>query len=158
MDYKLYDDYNDAKGYDLFIAPNGEFYRIKKRLDKSNISHETWAEEYIKLNNIKIDVSKFQTSIIFRMNNLRTATSKAIHCLGFIYYSHDHIYYKPIIELPNPKVYGNCVTDAQLDTLYAVMLINNENTDIPIFEGDTLRYVGMNDEVDYEKDRNKRIK
>jgi len=158
MDYKLYDDFNDAKGYDLFITPTGEFYRIKKRLDKSNISHETWSEEYLKMNNFNIDMSKFQSSIIFRMANLKTATAKVIHCLGFVYYSHDHVYYKPIIELPNPNVYDNRVTDAQLDTLYAIMMMNNENTDIPIFDGTTLRYVGMNDEVDYEEDRNKRIK
>lgn len=158
MDYKLYDDFNDARGYDLFITPDGKFFRIKKRLDKSKITHEDWAEEYLKMNDFNINMSKFQTSIIFRMANLKTATAKAIHCLGFVYYSHDHQYYKPIIELPNPKVYGNSATDDQLDALYEIMMMNNENTNIPIFEGKTLCYVGMNDEVDYEEDRNKRIK
>lgn len=158
MDYKLYDDIKDSIGYDLFIDKNGKFYRIKKRLDKNSTSHEKWADEYLRMNNINIDTSKFQSSIIFKLSNLKTSTDKLINYCGFVYYSHDHCYYKPIIELPNPAIYGNRVTENQLDTLFGVMMVNNENTNIPIFEGETLKYVCMNDEVDYEENRIKKFK
>ena len=70
-----------------------------------------------------------------------------INCLGFVYYSHDPIYYKPIVKIPNPKIFGKTVTDEQLDMLCNIMLCNKENIDIPILYGDTneYEYCGLED-------------
>lgn len=47
-----------------------------------------------------------------------------------------------------------------MDALHSIMLINNENTNISIFDG-TLDYIGLEDEskeVDYEENKYKRFK
>lgn len=160
MDFNKYDDYEKMKGYDGYIDPKGKVYRVKQRL-KATCNHEDWAMEYLKNNSTSYNDIKVETSIIFNFANLKTYTEKLIHLYGFVYYSHDDILFKPIIKLPNPKIFGKSATEEQMDALYGILFMNNENTNIPIFYGDTLDYVGMEDEsgeLNYEEDRHKRFK
>ncbi len=160
MDFNKYDDYEKMKGYDGYIDPQGKFYRVKQRL-KATCNHEDWAIEYLKNNNNSYNDIQIKKSLLLNQITLKTNTEKLIHLYGFIYYSHDDIFFKPIIELPNPKIFGRCATEEQMDTLHGILLINNENTNIPIFYGNTLGYVGIEDEsgeLDYEENRYKRFK
>ena len=160
MDFKQYDDVEKMKGYDGYIDSKGNFYRVKQRL-KTTCNHEIWAEEYLKNNATSYNDIVVVDSLILNLVTLKTYTEKLIHLYGFVYYSHDELLYKPISKLPNPKIFGRRVTEEQMDTLYGIMLMNNENTNIPIFYGEALDYVGLEDEsneVDYEENRYKRFK
>ena len=159
MDFTKYDDVLKMKGYDGYIDPQGHFYRVKMRL-RPTCNHEIWAEEYLKTNALNCRDIAVSESLILNLVTLKTYTEKLIHLHGFIYYSHDELLYKPIIKLPNPKIFGKRATEEQMDALYSIMLINNEKTNIPIFDG-ALDYIGLEDEskeVDYEEDKYKRFK
>lgn len=161
MDFKEYDDLNEMRGFDGFITPNGNFYKVKRKRGSLNASHEMWSEEYFKRNEIDLDKFKINNNFIFNLINLNSYTDKAIHLFGFVYYSHDPLKYKPIIKLPDYRISGKSVTPEQYDTLYGLLLINNENPDIPIFDGDTLTYVGLDDERkedNYGEDKYSRFK
>lgn len=159
MDFNKYDDMTKMRGYDGYIDPNGNFYRVKQRL-KSTCNHEIWAEEYLKKNPTKYNDIKVEESLILNLVNLRTCTEKLIHLYGFVYYGHDDLLYKPIIILPNPKMFGKRATEEQMDALYSLLLVNKENINIPIFEGDTLEYIGLEDreEVNYDENSYKRFR
>ena len=62
-----------------------------------------------------------------------------------------HLYYKPIIKTPNPRIANYKVTEDQLDMLYLIMLLNKESTDIPIFMGEDEDYLGTDDVKNYRK-------
>lgn len=160
MDFNKYDDILKIKGYDGYIDQDGNFYRVKQKL-RATCNHEIWAEEYLKKNPTKYNDIKVEDSLLLNLVKLNTCTEKLIHLYGFVYYSHDELLFKPIIKLPNPKIFGRRVTASQLDTLYGILLINNENTNIPIFDGDTLDYVGLEDEgkeVNYDENNYKRFR
>ena len=158
MDFTKYDDVTKMRCYDGYIDPNGNFYRVKQRL-RPICNHELWAEEYLKNNALECRDISISESLLLNLITLKTCTEKLIHLHGFIYYSHDELLYKPIIKMPNPKIFGKRSTEEQMDALYSIMLINNENTNIPIFDG-ALDYVGLEDEREavYEEDKYKRLK
>lgn len=158
MDFTKYDDVTKMRGYDGYIDPNGNFYRVKQRL-RPICNHELWAEGYLKNNALDCHDIVVSESLLLNLITLKTCTEKLIHLHGFIYYSHDELLYKPIIKMPNPKIFGKRSTEEQMDALYSIMLINNENTNIPIFDG-ALDYVGLEDEREavYEEDKYKRLK
>ena len=135
MDFTPYDDALNTKGYDGFIDRYGNFYKVCKTNKKSIIdSHNEWAERYIKE---KLNIKDFKfnptTSALFTLTKLSGPAEILIHCFGYVYYSHDPIYYTPIIKLPDPKISNYKVTNEQLDMLFLIMRLNKENTDIPIF-------------------------
>ena len=135
MDFTPYDDAIDAKGYDGFIDRYGNFYKVCKKSKKGiEDSHNEWADKFIK-ERLNIKDFKFNptASALFTLTKLSGPAEILIHCFGYTYYSHDPIYYKPIIKLPNPKIANFKVTNEQLDMLFFVMRLHNENTDIPIF-------------------------
>ena len=106
MDFKPYDDALSALGYDGFIDRYGNFYKVcKKRKKGMEDTHNEWAEKFIKE---KLNIKDFKfnptTSALFTLTKLSGPAEVLIHCFGYVYYSHDPIYYKPIIKLPNPKI------------------------------------------------------
>lgn len=149
LDFNKYNDVVQVKDYDGFIDRDGNYYKVVLRREKSyKDSHNIWAEKFLKekidIKNLKLNLNY---STIFKLIELKGPAEILINCLGFVYYSHDSIYYKPIVKIPNPKIFGKTVTDEQLDMLCNIMLCNKENIDIPILYGDTneYEYCGLED-------------
>ena len=138
MDFTPYDDALQVVGYDGFIDRYGNFYKICKKNKKDfKDTHNEWAEEFLK-QKLKGKEFKFNpsNSALFTLNKLSGPAEILIHCFGYVYYSHDPIYYQPIIKLPDPRISNYKVTNEQLDMLFFVMKLHKENTNIPLFFGD----------------------
>ena len=109
---------------DLFIDQEGLFYQIKKTISKSKINHNVWAVEYLE-------------SIKDKTSYAMSPSEVLIHRYGFLYYSHDELVYKPIIKIPNPKYFGVRASDEQLDSLFEIMYLNEENPyNVPMLMGE----------------------
>ena len=155
FDFNKYDDAIEVKRFEGFIDRNGYFYKVVERgKNKNSDSHNKWAEQYLKE---KINIKEFKfnptASALLTLTSLSGPAQILIDCFGFVYYSHDPDYFKPIIKVPNPKVSNYKATEEQLDFLFMLMTANNENTNIPIFFNDE-------DEFDYsgvDEYRGKRI-
>ena len=135
LDFNKYDDVTQVYNYNGFIDKLGNFYKVSpKKTQAFKDNHNEWAQQFIK---DKLNIKDFNfnptVSALFTLTSLNGPAEILIHCFGYVYYSHDPYYYKPIINVPNPKISNHKVTQEQLDTLYLLMRLNNENTDIPIF-------------------------
>lgn len=154
FDFNKYDDVIETKGYDGFIDQRGYFYKVcPKNKKASEDSHNTWAEAYmrekLKMTDFKINNN---ISMLLGISKLNGPAEVLINCFGYVYYSHDPVYHGPIIKLPDPKIAKYKVTSEQLDTLYMIMVMNNENTDIPIFLDDSEEYTYCDsDEYKYKR-------
>lgn len=148
LDFNKYDDIIDIKDYEGFISPRGYFYKVALNKDKSRkIDHNLWAEEYLK-NNLKVFKNvNYINSGLFTLSKVSSPSDLLVNILGFVYYSHDIDYNKPIIKLPNPMYNGCSMTKEQDELLYSIMMINNEHPESnPIFLDDEVyNYVGMNE-------------
>ena len=116
-------------------------------------SHNKWAEVYLKE---KLNIKNFKfnqtASALLTLAALNGPSEILIHCFGYVYYSHDPIYFKPIIKIPDPKIANYKVTEEQLDMLFYLMILNKENTNIPIFFNDEdIDYLGRDDNESYKK-------
>jgi hypothetical protein len=153
-DFNKYDDATQVNRYEGFIDKNGYFYKVCKRGQKITDetgrirdSHNLWAEAFLRE---KLNVKDFKfnptASALLTLSRLSGPAEILIHCFGFVYYSHDPVFYKPIIKVPDPKISNYKATEEQLDTLYTIMLLNNEKdyTNNSIFFGE--------DEYDYCSD------
>lgn len=159
-DFKAYDDAMEIHRYEGFIDRNGNFYKVCKRgekiTDEKGIvrdSHNKWADAYIKE---KLNIKNFKfnptASALLTFISLNGPAEILIHCFGYVYYSHDPVYYKPIIKAPDPKIANYKATEEQLDMLFSLMVINKENTNIPIFfNDDDIDYLGRDDNKNYKK-------
>ncbi len=135
LNFTPYDDMIDVKGYDGFIDTKGNFYKVcSKNKNAYCDTHNNWAEEFIKrklsISDIKLNAT---VSALFALSQVNGPAEFLVNCFGYVYYSHDPFYYKPIIKLPNPKVAKLKVTEDQLDSLFSIMILNNEDTNIPVF-------------------------
>lgn len=151
FDFEAYDDLIDCRAYDGFFAPDGKYYKVKaRRSNMMNNSHNDWAERFIKekLNIVDLDINSTY-SALYALSQIKGPAELLVHCYGYVYYSHDPIYYKPIIITPNPKIAKKRITDEQLDNLFEMMLINHENPfENPIFMNDeTYDYDGINESM-----------
>lgn len=149
LDFNKYDDYMEMKGYDGFIDPDGYFYKVAPKNKTAQLdTHNKWADSFIReklgVKNLKLNQT---VSALYTLVTLNDPTNILINCYGYVYYSHDSIYYKPIIKLPNPKIASFKATKEQLDTLFMIMSLNSENTNIPLFfdDFDEFSYCGMDD-------------
>ena len=159
-DFNKYDDVMEIYRYEGFIDRYGNFYKVCKRGEKITDehgrvrdSHNRWAEAYLRE---KMNIKDFKfnptASALFTLTSLNGPAEILIHCFGYVYYIHDPFYLKPIIKVPNPKIAKYKATEAQIDMLYSLALINKEPTDIPIFMGeDDVDYLGRDDETSYKK-------
>lgn len=149
FDFNAYDDVTQYNKYDGFFAPNGCYYKVKLRnAPMNNDSHNKWAEKFMVENakNFKFTV-KQTDSFIYSLTKFSGPAEILVHYFGYVYYSHDPVYHKPIILLPDPKVVGKRATEEQLDSLFSMMLMNNENPyNNPVFmDEDAIRYNGAED-------------
>ena len=138
MDFNKYDDVIDMIGYDGFIDKSGNFYRVGlKRKKGLKNTHNDWAEKFMKE---KLNTTYFNfnptVSALLTLSKLSGPTDILVDCFGYVYYSHDPIYYNPIIKLPDPKICDQKATEEQLVSLFMLMTLHKENTDIPIFYDD----------------------
>lgn len=160
-DFNKYDDSMEIYRYEGFIDRNGYFYKVAKRgekiLDengKIRDSHNNWAEAYLKE---KMNIKNFKfnptASALFTLTSLSGPAEILIHCFGYVYYSHDPAYFKPIIKVPNPKISNYKATEEQLDMLFSIMVLNKENTNISIFFNDEedVDYLGRDDQENYRR-------
>lgn len=149
FDFNKYDDVTKVYRYNGFIAPDGSYYKVcSKNSDFRKDTHNMWAETFIKE---KLNIKEFKfnptASAIITLSKLSGPADILINCFGYVYYSHEPIYYKPIIKIPNPKMSGIKCSEEQLNTLYMLMLLNNEDTNNPILNGeDEYNYCGYDEE------------
>lgn len=135
LDMTKYSDINAIKNHDLFIDQNGDFYKIRPIKGMSLFNHNTWAKMYLDKLNYDLD-QRFSPSEVL------------VHVLGFVYYSHDQLKFKPIIKIADPWFCNMNTTKAQLDSLYNVMIVNGENPNIvPMLMGEEgiYDYEGIDD-------------
>lgn len=141
FDFNKYDDAALVNKYDGFIDRLGNFYKVAPRglgilNSKGEVrdSHNEWAEHFMKeVLNIKKFKINPSISMVFTLSKLNGPAEILVNCLGYVYYSHEPVHYRPIIKVPNPKMFGFKVTNEQLDMLYSIMVLNKENTNINIF-------------------------
>ena len=129
FDFNSYNKLEDISGYDGFIDPNGEFYRVKKKNSSDiNFTHLTWSDAYLKYDTKKLSVIlKPSYSMLYILSQLKTKQDILIQVFGFVYYSHDHFTHEPIIIPPDPMYNDKSITSEQLDKLYEIMEMNKEN-------------------------------
>lgn len=115
VDLNKYYSLKEIEGYELFIGPEGEYYKVKKINENSTISHSVWATEYFKRNNFNEpkDNSSF--------DSINTIINKH----GFVRYAHAFSP-NPIIDVPNPTYYGVRVTNLQIEAIYNLLNHNLE--------------------------------
>lgn len=105
----------DVEGFELFIGPAGEYYKIKTIFESDlNCTHYEWAKEYLIENNIK---NESDNSDIFYL----------INYLGFIIYSHFNIDKKPLFETPNEDYYGVKINKKQQESVLRLLIYNKES-------------------------------
>ena len=108
----------DAKQFDGFIGKNGRFYVVKTKGYDKNF-HNLWAECYVK--KFCQDYDEF-----FQLIGINDYIDLLVNIYGFVYYSHDSVYLRPIIQLPNHHLASKKPTSNQIESLIEIMLMNNE--------------------------------
>ena len=143
LDFNKYDDYLEVINFDLFIDSDGCFYKVRKKRNKHvETHHEDWAIEYIQ-NNKKIQnfLIKMELENKINLEKLKNPIDILINIFGFVYYTHDDKFYQPVIQTPNPIFNGQVLTEEQKDSLFNIMLVNNENPyDVPMLMGEQKIY------------------
>lgn len=148
FDFKRYDDVAEVYNYNGFIDQDGYFYKVSpKNHGNTEIEHNLWARMYVKAHGDRFRRMDFSASGLFTLSQISSEVDVLVHIYGFVYYSHDDLYMKPIIKVPDPKYNHFTKSKYQEDILFSLMLINNENPfENPIFTDDTTyAYVGLNE-------------
>ena len=154
FDFNRYDDIAEAAKYNGFIDQDGYFYKVSPRNHyRAKIDHNLWARAYVKAHGDRFKRMDFSASGLFTLSQISSEVDVLVHIYGFVYYSHDDQYFKPIIKCPDPKYNKFIMNRKQSDFLFGIMLINNENPfENPIFNDDRVyKYVGLYDEQDKKK-------
>ncbi len=134
FDFKGYDDIVDIISYDGYIDQHGMFYKVKKMgkaINNSNIcredSHNLWASAYLEKQNFDYkELFNLRNSLIYNIEYLKTPNDILVDVYGFVYYSHDTEYYKPIIIKPNYKINGKSISKEQKNLLFDLLLLRDE--------------------------------
>lgn len=150
FDFNRYIDLVDICHYNGFIDQDGYFYKVSpKNHSKVKVDHNLWARAYVKVHGDRFRRMDFSASGLFTLSQISSEVDVLVHIYGFVYYSHDDIYYKPIIKCPDPKYNKFIKNKSQEDLLFGIMLLNDEDPyNNPIFQSDKVySYVGLNDEV-----------
>ena len=149
FDFNKYDDLLDICNYNGFIDQNGYFYKVSPKFhNRSNVDHNLWARTYVKEHGDRFRRMDFTASGLFTLSQISSEVEVMVHIYGFVYYSHDDLYHKPIIKCPDPKYNKFIMTRSQEDLLFEIMFLNDEDPfNNPIFScDDVYSYVGLNDE------------
>ena len=146
MDFNPYE-INVSEYFDGFIDPNGNYYKVKEKGTREEIFN-IWAKEYIEKITSKYYIElRFNYQNILNLKKIQSFTELLINLFGFVYYNHDSELNKPIIKLPDPNLCNISATYDQIEALYHIMKLNNENpTDKEFLIDATINYYNGNNE------------
>ena len=114
----------DIAGYEAFVGPKGEYYKVKKSNERGGtVTHYSWAEEYVNRNGMQN--YKENENIT---SKCKTPLEFLINYLGFVRYTHSHASSRKVyLTLPNPILFGKKISKEQIDSLYKLMNYNNDD-------------------------------
>ena len=140
-DYKTYYNVEDVNGYELFIGPNGEYYKVKTIYESDqDCTHYEWAIGYIEKNNLQpLREHKYIK------DKCNTDIQILINYLGFIRFTHASVSATPIFTFPNKHYFGYRINNLQITAIYN--LIKNHNKDFV----DSIISKLNNEEIEYEQ-------
>lgn len=147
------DKLNKVKGYDGFIDPEGNFYKVCER-DRLVAAHDHFAEVFVlfKYNDdINEKYKKFQ-KLKSKYSNIRLAPKDIlINLYGFVNYEHINSGYVEITP-PEKEYLGFELTDAQFNTITELLVINKDKSEsiIKMYQ----KYYGIELENKFEKTLN----
>lgn len=146
--------YHLCTKYDGFIDKEGNYYIVKESKEKKDIIFSNaWAHHFMKEKNLMNFQVNQSFSMILELKKLKNFIEILVHGFGYIYYSHDSIYGRPYILLPNPNIALNSATSSQIDVLYNIMQLNNEHPEKKEFIIDSNMYIYDGDEERKDKIR-----
>ena len=130
VDFKPYYKPEDVDNYELFIGPNGEYYKVKTTYESDeNCTHYYWAIGYFQKKGIK--------DVLMHKNiekKCKTELEVLINLYGFIRYTHAYGKRDVYINLPNPDYFGVVINSKQKTSLYKIMEFNHDNITSDIIE------------------------
>ena len=126
MDFNSYE-ISQSEHFDGFIDPQGKYYKVKERGTKEELFN-LWSKKYIEIiTQVYYTELKLNYRNILNIKKIESFTDLLINLFGYVYYNHDSESKKPIIKLPDPSLCDVSATDDQIEAIYKIMLINNEN-------------------------------
>lgn len=129
IDFNNYSKPEEVKDYELFIGPNGEYYKVKTKYESGdNCTHYEWAQKYLE----DRVPSTLSDPVIRKKCN--TPLQILIHMYGYIRYTHSYGYSKPIFDLPNSNYFGYKLSKEQIDSIYKLLDFNKETIDQELIE------------------------
>ncbi len=156
FDFKRYDDAVEVHDYNGFIDQDGYFYKVSsKNHTDAKVDHNLWSRAYVKAHGDRFRRMDFSASGLFTLSQISSEVDVMVHIYGFVYYSHDDVYSKPIIKVPDPKYNKFTKSKYQDDMLFSIMLLNNEDPfSNPIFMDDKVySYIGLESETNERSKR-----
>lgn len=124
IDFTKYKTPKEVAGYELFIGPKGEYYKVKTRYESDeDCTHYFWAEGYF---------SKFGLDFLMEQNFIKNKCNNKIdvliNLLGFVRYTHMYNDSIPFITKPNPSYFGVEISNNQKEALLNIIEYNNDYT------------------------------
>ncbi len=127
IDFNKYSSPVEVKDYELFIGPEGEYYKVKTRYESDqNCTHYVWAEKYLEEFGLSSLLTKEKIT-----KKCKTPLEVLVHYCGFIRYT--HMYGRNIyLNIPNKLYFGYILSKKQINSLYNLMDYNHDkvNDDI----------------------------
>ena len=121
IDFNKYYDPKDVKDYELFIGPDGEYYKVKTRYESyDNVTHYQWAMAYLK----KYNMESFSNNEKLK-KHCKTPLEFLINYLGFVRYTHSsnrQVYF----TFPNPIYFNKYLSKEQVDAIYKILSYNKD--------------------------------
>ncbi len=125
INFNKYYDPKDVEKYELFIGPDGEYYKVKTNYESDeNCTHYKWAEEYLKTI-CRGDI--LEKPII--KNKCKTPLEVLINLYGFVRYTHSYGCPKVFMDIPNRDYFGYTMSKEQINSIYNLLDYNNEKLD-----------------------------
>ena len=125
-DFTRYYDPNDVENCELFIGPRGEYYKVKnKKRNDDRLTHYKWAEQYME---------RYNLTRFFEIDNIKDKCKSPIdfliNYLGFVRYTHGQLSSRKVyLTLPNFSMFNYHLSREQINSLYNIMLYNNDVID-----------------------------
>ena len=121
VDFEQVDPKGKLKGFEGYIGPNGEFYKVSK-IYVHHPSHETWALDYIHdyLEEYKIDFKKH----MFELSKYADSAGLLVHRYGYVSFTHSQYgNRKPGFIFPFDNV--NNLNYKQKNTFKLLLMLND---------------------------------
>ena len=121
INYEKIDEANELRGYDGYIAPNGDFYKVST-IYTHNPSHETWALDYVhdSLEEYKIDFKKH----LLQITKFADTAGLLVHRYGYVSYTHSqYLSRRAGFLFPFDDI--NNVSYRQKNTIRMLLLLND---------------------------------